>query len=124
MVKRFYYFIKKSLSLEKIPIVVGGTGLYLEFLSKGISKIPKISEKTKLIINDLLLSDGLKSLYKKLVKVDPEYANKISRNDKTRILRALEVFYETKRNISFIIKKQAALKILTIIKFFYPSQRK
>ena len=116
--KDCYYFIKKSLALGKIPIVVGGTGLYLEFLSKGISKIPKISEKTKLMINDLLLSDGLKSLYKKLVKVDPEYANKISLNDKTRILRALEVFYETKRNISFYHKKTSSIKNFDYYKIF------
>ena len=39
--------IKKLLSMNKIPIVVGGTGLYLEFLSKGISFIPEITINTK-----------------------------------------------------------------------------
>ena len=116
--KDSFFFIKKSLLLGKIPIVVGGTGLYLEFLSKGISKIPKVSEKTKHIINDLLLNNGLKSLYKNLVKVDPEYANKISFNDKTRILRALEVFYETKRSISFYHKKTSTIKNFDFYKIF------
>jgi len=116
--KDSYFFVKKSFSLGKIPIVVGGTGLYLEFLSKGISKIPEISEKTKKIINDLLLKDGLKNLYKNLVKVDPEYAEKISCNDKKRIMRALEVFYETKRNISFYHKKTSTNKNFDFYKIF------
>ena len=91
---------KKALSIiknkkDKIPIFVGGTGLYIDSIINNISEIPKISEKVKKSINYDLKNFGIKHLYNKLKKIDEEYCKKISPNDTQRIIRALEVNLST-----------------------------
>ena len=98
--------IKKIILDKKTPILVGGTGLYLEFVSKGISYIPHITKITKKKVERLLIQKGLKNVYDFLSDIDPHYAKKINSNDKLRIIRALEVFYETKKNLSYFHKKR------------------
>ncbi len=98
--------IKKIILDKKTPILVGGTGLYLEFVSKGISYIPHITKITKNKVERLLLQKGLKNVYDFLCDIDPHYAKKINSNDKLRIIRALEVFYQTKKNLSYFHKKR------------------
>ena len=104
--KDSYSQISKIFSRGKNPIVVGGTGLYLEFMSEGISAIPSISLSTKNIVKEELNKKGLKNMYYYLEKIDPEYSKKINLNDKTRITRALQVFYETNKSISYFHKKK------------------
>ena len=91
---------------KKTPIIVGGTGLYLEFISSGISHIPNISKETKDKVKELFVKKGYEEMFYFLREVDPEYADKININDKFRINRALEVFQETKKNISYFHKKR------------------
>ena len=98
--------IKKILLDKKTPIIVGGTGLYLEFISKGISYIPSITKKTKNKVEKLFLQKDLINIYDYLMDIDPKYAKKINYNDKLRITRAIEVYFETKKNISFFHKKR------------------
>ena len=98
--------IKKVLLDKKTPIIVGGTGLYLEFISKGISNIPNITKKTKNKVEKLFLQKDLINIYDYLMDIDPKYAKKINYNDKLRITRAIEVYFETKKNISFFHKKR------------------
>jgi len=82
------------------PIIVGGTGMYLHSLMFGLSEIPKISDAVKLKIKTLHATKGLSYIYKQLQKNDPDYAAKISAQDTQRILRAYEVFVETKQPFS------------------------
>jgi len=77
----------------KIPLVCGGTALYLRIMMKGIfpeSQHPRISRQK---LEHLAENCGLERLFKRLAQVDPEYAAKIGPNDRIRILRALEIFY-------------------------------
>ena len=55
--------IKKIILDKKTPIIVGGTGLYLEFVSKGISYIPNITKTTKKKVEKLLIEKGLQNIY-------------------------------------------------------------
>jgi len=83
--------IKEIWERGKVPILVGGTGLYLRALEYGLFpiEIPKdIREKIR-----AEAEKDLPSLYEKLKNLDPEYAKKISPRDKVRITRALEVIY-------------------------------
>ena len=61
---------------KKIPIFVGGTGLYLESLTKNISEIPQIPEKVKIKINKIMERKGKLFLYDKLIEIDKNYAKK------------------------------------------------
>lgn len=88
--------IEEIVKKGKTPIIVGGTGLYVDSLVKGIeyddldidieyrNELEKIAEK-----------DGLQSLYEKANEIDPEAMKKISQNDKKRIFRVLEIYHAT-----------------------------
>lgn len=80
-----------------IPLLVGGTGLYIRSLVQGL-KIPKVPPQQEL--RSQLESLGQTQLYAMLQQVDPAAAQKIHSNDSVRTLRALEVFYVTGRPIS------------------------
>jgi len=76
-----------------LPFVVGGTGLYVSSLSEHIDfgDDDDNSSLREELYNDAE-NNGLDAMYQYLCKIDPEYALKISKNDKKRILRAIEVF--------------------------------
>ena len=88
------------LKKNKIPIFVGGTGLYFKSLTDGISSIPNVDESVRTILNQEYQKYGLSPLKKELDRVDPLIASKIDSNDKQRILRALEIYRGTKKKMS------------------------
>ncbi len=91
--------IKEIQKRKKIPILVGGTGLYFKALIDGLVKIPKISlEKRKYIIN-LQKKLGQKTFYQKLIQLDPKIKDIINLNDIQRSIRAYEVKKYTKKSL-------------------------
>ena len=80
--------IKKK---KKIPILVGGTGLYFQSLIDGLVKIPEIPLKFRNKIRLIQKKDGQKKFYKKLLKIDPVAKNKFDPNDTQRTIRAFEI---------------------------------
>ncbi len=94
--------IKKILDIQKknkIPILVGGTGLYFKVLTDGLVKIPEIPKKTRLEIRNIHKKVGQRKFYKMLIKIDPLSKNKINSNDSQRTIRAYEVKKNTKKSI-------------------------
>jgi len=87
-------------NMNRVPIFVGGTGLYIESLINNISEIPQISNKIKSKINKIFLKKGKNFFYQKLLKIDNNYAKKISPNDTQRIQRAIEVKIATGKSFS------------------------
>ncbi|MHC0448596.1 MAG: tRNA (adenosine(37)-N6)-dimethylallyltransferase MiaA [Candidatus Lariskella arthropodorum] len=87
--------IKKCLESRKIPIIVGGTGLYIKTLLFGIAKIPNISQEAKSRVNYLVNCNTPQGLHALLSLHDPILAGRIHSNDIQRIVRGLEVFEET-----------------------------
>ncbi len=89
--------IENILNKGKVPIVVGGTGLYIDSLIYGI-EFPEIQYDEE-YRNELMkiaeTDDGLKSLYDKAAQIDEKALEKISPNDKKRIIRILEVYKAT-----------------------------
>ena len=94
---------KKKVNLclknKKIPIIVGGTGLYFNTITKGISKIPDIDIKTRKSVRVLFKKLGYKKFYEKLLELDPKVKNKISSKDSQRMQRAFEVKLKTKKSL-------------------------
>ncbi len=84
---------------KKIPIVVGGTGLYFNAITKGISKIPKINEKSRKRIRKYHKKIGQEKFYQELLNIDPKSKNKILSTDTQRTLRAYEVKFCTNKSI-------------------------
>ena len=84
---------------QKIPIIVGGTGLYFNAITKGISKIPIIDNKTRKNARKLFQRLGYKKFYKKLLAIDPKVKNRIVPTDSQRAQRAYEVILKTKKSL-------------------------
>ena len=91
--------IKLCYKLKKIPIIVGGTGLYFNTITKGISKIPSIDTQTRNKVRNLFKKLGYKEFYKKLLILDPKVKNKILPSDSQRSQRAYEVILKTKKSL-------------------------
>lgn len=85
--------IEDILNRGNIPVIAGGTGLYIKSLTEGIFNCPEIDENIRKDLQIKLEKNGIKSLYNELKSVDAEYAAKISSNDPVRTVRALEVYY-------------------------------
>ncbi len=80
---------------SKIPIIAGGTGLYIRSLLEGLADLPEIDPLIRRQLEEECQSKGLQQLYVKLKAVDDKIAGDISPQDKQRILRALEVYRST-----------------------------
>ena len=91
--------IKICLKKKKVPIIVGGTGLYFNTITKGISKIPNIDKKTRNKVRNLYKKLGIKRFYKKLINLDPKIKYKILQTDPQRLQRAYEVKLKTKKSL-------------------------
>lgn len=98
--------ISKLHSENKIPIVVGGTGLYINSLLYGIFEGPSSDNQIRQSLENEFKASGLNSLLEKLKEVDPETYNRIDKNNPRRIIRALEVFYLTGQPISLLQKEK------------------
>ena len=83
--------IKNILDRKKIPIVVGGTGLYFKTLTDGLVRIPQIPDKVRKEIINYQNKIGQKIFYKELLKLDPKCKNRIGPQDIQRSIRAFEV---------------------------------
>lgn len=88
--------IEKIINKGKTPIVVGGTGLYIDSLIYEIEYNDiKINEEYRKELEKIKETEGLGVLYEKAVKIDPEAMKKISSNDSKRIMRVLEIYEAT-----------------------------
>ena len=80
----------------KVPIIAGGTGLYIESLVNGITFTDQPEDKTvRETLEKQLNEYGKEFMYNKLVEIDPEYAAGVHQNNAVRVIRALEIYYTT-----------------------------
>ena len=93
--KKINFCFKK----KKTPIIVGGTGLYFNTITKGISKIPDIDIKTRTQVREQFKKLGYKKFYEKLLEIDPKAKGKILPTDSQRTQRAYEVKLKTKKSL-------------------------
>ena len=97
--------IKEIKERKKIPILVGGTGLYFQSLIDGLVKIPEIPIKFRNQVRLIQKKEGQKKFYKKLLKIDPEVKDKFDPNDTQRTIRAFEIKSFTKISMYEWLKK-------------------
>jgi tRNA dimethylallyltransferase len=83
--------IKNIQKKKKIPILVGGTGLYFQSLINGLVKIPEIPLKFRNKVRLISKREGQKKFYKKLLKLDPKIKDQFDPNDTQRSIRAYEI---------------------------------
>lgn len=92
--------IKKLWAENHLPVVVGGTGMYIDSLINGVTPIPEVNPEVRRSLQQRLHNEGLLKLYIELRQKDAEIARKLSSNDKTRIVRALEIIATTGKKVS------------------------
>ncbi|HEV7135876.1 MAG TPA: tRNA (adenosine(37)-N6)-dimethylallyltransferase MiaA, partial [Steroidobacteraceae bacterium] len=85
---------------RRVPLLVGGTMLYLRALLKGLAPLPQASEPLRGQIEERAARSGWPALHAELARLDPEAAARINRNDSQRIQRALEVCLASGRPLS------------------------
>jgi tRNA dimethylallyltransferase len=91
--------IKDIKKRNKVPILVGGTGLYFKSLTDGLVTIPNIPIQFRNKIRKLHKDLGQKKFYQKLLKLEPNYKNNINPTDAQRSIRAYEVKLFTKKSL-------------------------
>jgi tRNA dimethylallyltransferase len=84
----------------RLPIVVGGTGLYFKTLTQGLAAVPPIPPDVRSAVRGRLEREGVALLYADLTQRDPETARRLMPNDRARITRALEVVETTGRSLT------------------------
>jgi tRNA dimethylallyltransferase len=91
--------IKDIKKRKKVPILVGGTGLYFKSLTEGLVKIPNVPIRFRNKVRKLHKDLGQKKFYQKLLKLDPSYKKNINPTDAQRSIRAYEVKLFTKKSL-------------------------
>ena len=92
--------IRRLWTENRLPVVVGGTGMYIDALLSGVTPIPEVNSEVRQNLHNRLQQEGLFKLYLELQQKDAEIALKLNQNDKTRIVRALEIIATTGRKVS------------------------
>src|SRR6476620_4734307 len=84
----------------RVPILVGGTGLYFKALTSGLAAVPPIPADIRADVRGRLQQEGAPALHAELMRLDPATAQRVTLNDRSRISRALEVALATGRPLS------------------------
>lgn len=93
--------IDEIVSRNKIPIIVGGTGLYIDTLINNIKLLDdSFSEEVRKELQERLQKEGIEKLYEQLQKIDFEASKKIHPNNAVKVLRALEIYYSSGKTLT------------------------
>ncbi len=93
------------------PLLVGGTMMYFQALQQGISQLPSADAEVRARLKQDEENSSLDQLYQRLIQVDPALASKISRSDRQRIMRALEVYEITGKPLS-VLQQESVPQLL------------
>ena len=118
--------IEQIHSAGRIPLLVGGTGLYFRSLEKGLSELPTANIHIRQRLEAEAKTAGWESLHTRLVKVDPEAGARIHPNDPQRIQRALEVYELTGKPMTAHYGKNTSIPLpYDVVKIVInPAERK
>lgn len=87
--------------IHNVVFVVGGSGLYVKALCEGIDDMPEIPNEIRQMLNLEYEKNGIEYLQKELAESDPEYFEIVDQQNPQRLIRALELFRATGKNMSF-----------------------
>ena len=116
--------IKDIKKKKKIPILVGGTGLYFQSLINGLVKIPEIPLKFRNKVRLMSKREGQKKFYKKLLKLDPKVKDKFDPNDTQRSIRAYEIKSYTDISMyDWLVRTESQFKNSDFLKLYIETER-
>ena len=116
--------IKNIKKKKKIPILVGGTGLYFQSLINGLVKIPEIPLKFRNKVRLMSKREGQKKFYKKLLKLDPKVTDRFDPNDTQRSIRAYEIKSYTDISMyDWLARTESEFKNSDFLKLYIETKR-
>ena len=95
---------------KKIPIIAGGTGFYIKALLEGIFQSPDVPAEIREKLKQEAAEKGVEHLHDRLMKIDPDSAERTDPNDSNRIIRALEIYEYTAKTITNLWQEKPAEK--------------
>jgi tRNA dimethylallyltransferase len=116
--RRAVIIIRAAIKRGKVPIIVGGSGLYLKALIYGLFPAPPADMEFRARMQRFTARHGSKKLHERLVKIDPASARAIHQNDTRRIIRSLEIAHTTGRTMTELKGRTKGLKDRYNVKIF------
>lgn len=110
-------FLEQYYKSNDIIILVGGSGLFIDGVLKGLDDFPEINDEIRNKLNLDFDTNGIKNLCERLKVVDPEYYDIVDLNNHRRVIRALEVYYSTNKPYSSFLKRNNSYRTDINIKF-------
>lgn len=92
--------INRSHTVNRLPVIVGGTGFYIAALLEGLSPVPSVDAGTRAEVVDFYTQNGLDALIAKVAACDPDIMTRIDRANPQRLMRAYEVYLATQKPLS------------------------
>ncbi|MDO6490825.1 MULTISPECIES: tRNA (adenosine(37)-N6)-dimethylallyltransferase MiaA [unclassified Cellulophaga] len=100
---------------KDIAILVGGSGLYVDAVIKGLDSFPKVDTSVRAGLNTLFEEEGVTALQQKLEDLDPEYYNKVDKDNPHRLIRALEVCIGSGKPYSTFLNQEKPKRPFNVI---------
>lgn len=97
--------LDKLFKVQDIVILVGGSGLYVDAIVKGLNHFPDVNESIRLKLNDSLKNEGLEPLQNQLKTLDPKYFEKVDIHNPHRVIRALEICIGTQKTYTSFLEQ-------------------
>ena len=101
---------------NNVVIMVGGSGLYIDAVCKGLDDFPKTQQEVRTSLNERLIHEGIKSLEQELILRDPDYHKIVDKSNPHRIIRALEVCLSSGKPYSSFRNKQKKIRAFNTVK--------
>ncbi len=110
--------------MRGLVIMTGGSGLYIDAVTKGLDDIPEVGEGLREELNGLYEREGIATLQKRLRTVDPDYYHKVDLQNPQRLIRALEVSIGTGKPYSSYRRNKRPIRPFRVIKIGLNRDRK
>lgn len=108
--------LEKIFMQQPLAIMVGGSGLYVDAVCKGLDEFPEISPEYREDLNRQFEKEGLRFLQQMLEAKDPEYYNLVDKQNPQRLIRALEVILATGKTFTSFRKRKKVQRPFEILK--------
>ncbi|MBN1596880.1 MAG: tRNA (adenosine(37)-N6)-dimethylallyltransferase MiaA [Bacteroidales bacterium] len=109
-------FLEQYFENSNTAIMEGGSGLYIDAVCKGIDELPAIDGKIREKWHNTYVNEGIDTLKEKLETIDPEYYNRVDKNNPKRLQKAIEVYEMTGEKYSSFLKNNNKYRPYNILK--------
>jgi tRNA dimethylallyltransferase len=107
--------IEKLFQNNEVIVMVGGSGLYIDAVAKGLDNFPEVNPEIRINLNDKLEKEGIIALQEELKLTDPSYYKKVDSQNPHRLIRALEICIGTGKPYSSFLDKKKSKRPFEII---------